>query len=172
MSRKALNAFLAVILVFVTIDVLPQQPPALHRVISPLLIRLGISQGPWNLFAPEPDRTNARLSAEITYRDGEQRTWHGPDWSTASPWQKWAGHRHREWYDHIPNYKHDRLSEAWCRHIARAERPDLPDADRGAEVRLIIAEAPIPPAAERPWRSHREPQEFTDRWVLTIEQFE
>jgi hypothetical protein len=172
MPRPILNAFLAAIVIVITIDTLPQSPPALQRALTPFLVRLGINQGPWALFAPDPDRTNTRISAEITYRDGEQRTWHAPDWSRMSAWDKWRLHRHGEWYDHVTNYKHGQLYEAWCRHIARAARPEMTDADQGAEVRIIVAEATMPPVAERPWRSFREPMPFDERWVLTIEQLE
>ena len=172
MSRPALNAFLAAIVLLVVFDTLPQHPPALHRAITPLLVRLGIDQGVWGLFAPEPDRTNSRISAEITYRDGKQLTWHAPDWSRASAWDKWVRHRHVEWYDHIANYKHANVYEAWCRHIARTTRPDLPDADQGTQVRVIVAEATVASATERPWRTFREPMSFDDRYVLTIEQLE
>ena len=172
MHRRILNAFLAATVIVITIDTLPQSPPALQRAVTPLLVRLGINQGPWNLFAPEPDRTNTRISAEITYRDGEQRTWQAPDWSRASAWDKWVRHRHVEWYDHTPSYKHGQMYEAWCGHIARAARPDMDAADQGAEVRIIVAEATIPPAEQRPWRSFRDPLPFDERWVLTIEQLE
>lgn len=172
LRRVLLNVFLAAIVLIVAIDTLPQSPPAVQRALTPLLARLGIEQGPWGLFAPDPDRMNTRLSAEITYRDGKQFTWLGPDWSKATAWDKWAGHRHFEWNDHIANYKHDQMYEAWCRHIARTTRPDLPNADQGAEVRIIVAQAPIPNAAERPWQTFRRPIPFDDRWVLTIEQLE
>lgn len=170
--RWCLNAFIGAIVVVVVIDTLPQTPPALHRAIEPTLIRLGINQGPWNLFGPDPDGTNMRLRAEITYRDGERREWEAPDWAAASPWKKWVGHRHFEWHDHIVNQKHARVLEPWCRHIARAARPDFPNADQGAEVRIICQEASVPPADERPWKRLDEPPQYGDGWVLTIEQLE
>jgi hypothetical protein len=172
LPRLALNLFLATILLVVIIDTLPQAPPALHTAVKPLVELLAIHQGPWALFAPNPDKTNTRLLAEITYRDGEERIWHSLNWTNASAWDKWTKHRHLEWFDHVPNYKHARLYEAWSRHIAREARPDLASADQGAEVRIIVAQAEIPPASERPWKSFREPRPFDDRWVLTIEQLE
>ena len=61
--------------------------------------------------------------------------------------------------------------EAWTRHLARRLRPDLPDADRGAEVRVTYQEAPIPPAFTKPWTTWRQPPPFGDAWTLTIEKF-
>src|SRR5438132_1576493 len=89
----ALNAFIALILAIVAVDTLPQTPAAVRAAITPTLVRLGIRQSMWNLFAPEPDKVNTRLRAEIIYRDGERREWHGPDWSRASAWEKWVRHR-------------------------------------------------------------------------------
>src|SRR6478609_5972373 len=128
------NTFIAAVLAIVAIDTLPQSPAALHMAILPSLIRLGVNQGMWNLFAPDPDRVNTRLRAEITYRDSEKRAWHGPDWPRASAWDKWVRHRHVEWFDHIVLQNNGPAWEPWCRHLARTERPELTDADHGAEV--------------------------------------
>jgi hypothetical protein len=168
----AVNAFIATFLALVTIDMLPQAPSALQLAVAPLMVRLGIHQGLWNLFAPDPDRTNTHLRADITYRDGQRRQWDGPDWRQTSAWQKWAGHRHREWFDHLPLQSAAPAWETWCRHIAQLERPDFPDAARGAEVRLIYQEAHIPPAENRPWPSIRQPAQFDEGWVLTIEKLD
>jgi len=167
-----LNGFIALLLAVVAIDTLPQSPPALRDALVPTLVRLGIKQGSWNLFAPEPDHVNNRLRAEITYRDGEKREWHGPDWTNVSIWEKWAGHRRFEWYDHITLQGNAAAWEPWCRDIARTARPDFENADQGAEVHVIYTEAVTPPADQRPWRSVRDPMPFNEGWVLTIEKFE
>jgi len=168
----AINTFIAAILLIVMIDALPQSPAALRLAIVPLATRLGISQGQWTLFAPDPDRVNMLLKAEITYRDGQRREWNGPNWRQVSPWEKWTGHRRREWFDHIAGQNAARAWEPWCRYLARIQRPDFENADRGAEVRVIYREATNPPAENRPWPSMREPAKFDDGWVLTIEKLE
>jgi hypothetical protein len=165
----SVNVFIATIVFIVLIDTLPQTPKAVRTALTPLLIRLGINQGEWNLFAPEPDRVNTRWRVEITYRDGERRVWRGPDWAKVSPWQKWVQHRHVEWLDHVMN--NGPAWEPWCRWLARTERPDFPEADRGAEVRVIYANATNPEADLRPWPRIREPAKFDEEWVLTIEKF-
>jgi len=170
--RYAVNAFIAVVLAVMAIDMLPQSPTALHMAIIPGLKRLGLDQGMWNLFAPEPDRVNTRLRADITYRDGEKREWRGPDWAKMSAWDKWVGHRRFEWYDHVVLQPSAKALEPWCRYLARTERPDLADADRGAEVRVIYEQAEVPSADIRPWLSIRQPAKFDESWVLTIEKFE
>ena len=167
----AVNAFIATILLFVAIDTLPQAPKSVRMALTPLLVRIGIKQSEWNLFGPEPDRVNTRLRADITYRDGETRQWRGPDWAKASAWDKWVEHRHVEWFDHITD-NDPNAWEPWCRHLARSERPDFHDADRGAEVRVVYEQAVNPPADSRPWPSIRQPAKFDEQWVLTIEKLE
>jgi len=166
------NAFIAAIIVVVVIDTLPQSPPGVKNLVAPWLVRLGFRQDVWNLFAPEPDHVNTRLKAEITYRDGQRREWHGPEWSKIGPGEKWIRHRRVEWYDHVALQNNSAAWESWCRYLARTQRPDLTDAERGAEVRVIYQEATTAPADQRPWRSMRNPPPFDEGWVLTIEKFE
>jgi hypothetical protein len=171
-KRYIVNAFIAVAVAVIVIDTLPQCPGAVRRGLTPVLTRLGVNQGYWDLFAPEPDRANTRIRAEITYRDGEKRTWHGPDWAKVSIGEKWAGHRRFEWYDHAVMQSAAPAWEPWCRHLARIARPNFPDAERGAEVQIIYTDAITAPAEERPWATFRTPAKFEDGWVLTIEKFE
>ena len=166
------NAFIAAVLLCIGFDMLPQSPLAVRVALHPLLIRLALNQGTWTLFAPDPDRVNTRVSAEITYRDGVQKTWHGPNRRMESAWTKWLGHRHREWLDHIISQSSAQAWEPWCHWLARHQRPDMSDPDRGAQIRIIYQESPIPLAGLRPWTSFRDPGKFDDGWVLTIEQLE
>jgi hypothetical protein len=169
----AINAFIAAFLLALAIDVVPQSPLALRLKLQRVLVPLGLAQGPWNLFAPGPDRTNMRLRAEITYRDGQRVEWAAPTWREQSAAAMWAGHRRREWLSHLVTQEAAPVWEPWARHLAREQRPELPDADRGAVVRVIYRLGPIPAAESRPWRSIREPTVYEEaEFVLTIERFE
>ena len=59
----------------------------------------------------------------------------------------------------------------WARYLARSLRPDFPNAESGAEVRITYQEAPVPHAEKRPWTTWREPPPYEDTWYLTIEKF-
>ena len=168
----AINTFIATIVAILVIDALPQSPLGLQMLLRPVLARLGIGQGPWTLFAPDPDRMNLRLRADITYRDGERRTWVMPDWRKVSAWEMFVTHRQRAWWNHIVSQDGGPTWEPSCRYLARQQRPNLADADRGAEVRLIYQEANIPPAEQKPWPSIREATPFDDGWILTTEKLE
>ncbi len=167
----AVNTLIAAFLLSLAVDALPHTPLALRLRFQRLLVPLGIAQGPWNLFAPQPDRMNLRVRAEITYRDGVRRDWSAPNWQEQSPLARWTSHRRHTWIDRLVTQEAAPVWEQWCRHLARELRPELPDAERGARVRVIYREGPVRPAELRPWRSIREPPEFEGESVLTIESF-
>lgn len=169
--RWAINLVVGGLLAAGLIDTWPQSPPALHAALRPWLTRLGIQQGAWTLFAPEPDRTNTRYRVEITYRDGHQVVWTSPDWRAEPVSRRWWSHRRFEWLDHVTSLGRPEVWEAWCRYLVRTQRSDLDDPVRGAHVRVVYEEAVIPPAEERPWTSWRQPVPFSQSTVLTIEQF-
>lgn len=164
----AVNTLVAALLLLMAIDVLPQAPTALHFAIQPLLVRLGLDQGPYHLFAPAPDGINTRLRAEIKYRDGVQAVWKSPVWREEPLVRRWTRFRHQEWLDHM-TMRPDPALEPWCRYLARSVRPELAGADQGAEVRLIAEEARVPSASDRPWKTWRELPPFDDGVVLSLE---
>lgn len=168
----AINTFIAVILAVMGMAALPHTPMGLQVLVRPILARVGIKQGPWTLFSPDADRVNLRLRAEITYRDGKKATWVMPDWRNLSAWEMFTMHRERAWWSHIVSEDGGPTWEPSCRYLAKQMRPDLADADRGAEVTLIYQEAPIPPAEYKPWPSVREALPFDNGWILTREQLE
>ena len=167
----AINAFIAAIVAFMLIDSLPQSPQAVQLAIQPVVQRIGVHQGPWSMFAPEPDRLNLRMRAEIKYRDGQTAEWHSPEWRSQSLGERWTRHRHQEFGETIMMQEAAPALEAWTRHLARSLRPDLENADRGAEVRITYQEAEIPHAADRPWITWRKLPPFGSTWTLTIEKF-
>ena len=163
----AVNLLIAAIIVLMLIEAMPQSPPALRNAVQPITQRVGLSQG-WNVFSP-PDGINTRISAEIKYRDGTTATWTSPDWPQLSTWQRFVGHRRSEWIDNSWGQEDAPAWQGWARFLARQQRPDLADADRGAEVKLIVHEAPVPLAEFKPWPTWRTPSKFDRSWTLTIE---
>ena len=167
----AINALVAFVVACMLIDSLPQSPEAVQLAIQPLVQRIGIQQGPWNMFAPTPDRLNLRIKVEVTYRDGKKAEWESPYWRDRSLGERWVKHRHQEFSEMIITQEGAPALGPWMRHLARSLRPDLENADRGAEVRITYREAEVPPAAVKPWTTWREPPQSGDTWVLTTEKF-
>jgi len=71
--------------------------------IHPLLVRLGLSQGDWPLFAPNPVLNNGVLVAELTDSQGNPATWTSTDWQQASAWKKFLRFRHMNYQQRLPN---------------------------------------------------------------------
>jgi len=118
--RKGLiNVLLLIYLVLVGIDSLPIGWGRLKESTEVVLEKAGLWQGGWALFAPNPDKVNASLSAGVEYADGTFQPWHSPDWQELTPWQKMREFRHMEFYDDI---RLDRYSDAWpsfARYLSR-----------------------------------------------------
>ena len=164
----AVNALIAAIVLFVVIDASSNSIPALHALVQPVVQSVGLRQQ-WTLFAPDPDSVNTRLRAEITYRDGQTAVWQSPDWSSMPGWQRWKGFRHWEFMDHLSGQEDEPVWPGWARHLARSQRPELADADRGAEVKIIIEQSPIRNAEFKPWISRATPPDYEPAWTLTVE---
>jgi hypothetical protein len=81
----------------IAIDTLPESMTlslpfrsAVHRALG----RLGIQQGDWPLFAPNPRIRTGILVAEVFDHAGNNALWTSTDWSRASVWDKFVGARH------------------------------------------------------------------------------
>lgn len=155
MIRLAMFLSLVVIL---TLDALPLLGGAHHKAQSalrPALDLSGLWQGSWNLFAPNADKVNTRIHASITFTSGELRMWHQPDWTTYSPWARFASFRHMEYFDSV---RMDSNSAAW-NGLVRIIRDDLAregDVREIASISFTRSWAEIPPPhsenlTERPY---------------------
>lgn len=131
--------------------------------IDPVMDMTGLWQGPWNLFAPDVDKVNVRVSAEIVFANGKQTAWRSPDWEQMSVWDRFVAFRHEEYVDSI---RLDDNAGAWAplaRHLARTVVP------RGAgpvlHVSLTRHWAEIPPPETHPLPA-RPYTEFKDSYMF------
>jgi hypothetical protein len=121
----------------------------LSRVLNPL----GLWQGEWPLFAPDPVINNGWLTAELQSTDGTLEQWDSPLWSQASGWEKFAGFRHVDYYNHVPlpaNYpaRDDLLDYL----IRRAAKPVKTAKLYRNQLRMQLPEdGSLPPRDEIPW---------------------
>jgi hypothetical protein len=161
------NLLIAAVRALVAIEAIPQSPAAVRTAVQPLTRRIGLSQS-WNVFVPA-DTVNTRLRAEITYADGQTAQWRSPDWPAISPARRFLMHRRSEWLDNIWGAGDSPALTSWARYLAKSQRPEQPDADRAAQVKIIIEQAPIPSADIVPWTSSRTPFRFDESTTLAIE---
>ncbi len=103
-KKTLTNTFIVVILFLITIDALPETSLVHRRLkefVDPLLDKVGIWQGTWQLFAPDVDKTNHHFYAEITFSDQSTGVWYSPDWSKMSLIERSLKFRQMEYYDSI-----------------------------------------------------------------------
>ena len=125
-GRPALRIAIVAVAALILIEAMPTTC-ALHQSvkngIDPLMDMTGLWQGSWQLFAPNVDKRNVRVEAEVLFSDGTRTLWRSPDWPRLSGWQRFVLFRHQEYYDNI---RLDRSRAIWptlARHLARTVPP-------------------------------------------------
>ncbi len=138
--------FIVGFLALAFIDALPVTG-GLHQraktVIDPFLDRSGLWQDNWRLFAPDVDKVNVRVSAELVLDDGSTVRWRSPDWHLMPAWERFLKFRHMEYFDNI---RSDANKDGWdglASFLARTTQ--LPPGRSVREVTLTREWADVPP---------------------------
>jgi hypothetical protein len=106
MKKNAIRLLAILFCVFVAIDVIPESYSLASRPkawVHSILVPLGLSQGDWPLFAPNPVLNNGVLVAELTDHSGNSAVWTSIDWQEASVWTKFYRFRHMNYQQRLPN---------------------------------------------------------------------
>lgn len=82
----------------------------LKQVIEPTMLFTGLWQG-WDMFSPEPLSINARLTAELTLKDGTMQEWKFPEVASMGPVDAFYGERWRKWA--IDRVRLDENAKVW-----------------------------------------------------------
>lgn len=103
-QRFAIRLGVTMTAILIAIDTMPtnisfMQP--LKNVVFPILGSIGLAQGDWPLFAPNPVLKNGSIVAEVCDRSGQQGTWSSPDWARTTPWEKFYRFRHMNYYQRV-----------------------------------------------------------------------
>ena len=104
LGKRSINAFIAIYLILIFIDGMPSFNSVHDKLKGPVdkvVDYMGVSQGPWGLFAPWVDKENVRVEALITYSDGSTELWNSPNWSKMGPVEKFRTFRQAEYFDDI-----------------------------------------------------------------------
>lgn len=105
LRRKLVRLFFCLILIALVAEASPDELPGAgyaKRWLGPWLNRMGLWQGQWTLFAPNPKINNAWISAEVYAPDGTQSAfWNSTYWAETSTWERFAGFRHINYNNRI-----------------------------------------------------------------------
>lgn len=149
-KKLAIPVIVGAIALF-SIDGLPDLGPfhvRLRAAIRPLLYRTCTWTGSWGLYAPDVDKTNTRVSAEILFDDGTSVSWEQPDWPSLNGWQRFVRFKQMEYFD---NVRLDANRDAWpgfARALAAEAEARSASSGSGARVvrvDLVRAWADVPP---------------------------
>lgn len=152
MKRQGVNLFLAGFLVVLAIDAFHPANDA-HRAakdaINLPLVVTGLWQGPWRLYAPDVDKDNLRLKADLVFADHATATWSSPDWAQLSALQKFRLARHMNYYNAILLAGREPAWDALCAYLARTVPHPQGKTAPVVEITLSLRGAKIPPPSER-----------------------
>jgi hypothetical protein len=99
--------FLVSLITCILIDTSPSHFTQLNFFRKPLnvgLNALGLGQGDWPLFAPNPVINNNTLIAEIEDCNHNRFQWSSPDWSQQSVWFKFHQFRQMNYFQRVGRY--------------------------------------------------------------------
>ena len=91
---------------------------AAKSVVSPWLTRVGLWQGEWTLFAPNPAINNAWISAEAVAPDGKLETWNSTYWAGTSGWERFLGFRYINYSNRLPT-QDQAVADDYADYLAR-----------------------------------------------------
>jgi hypothetical protein len=128
LKKIFINFFLIGWLLVLAIDSAPitgQWHQQLKDQLDPYLDVTGLWIGGWQLFAPEPDKVNSYISAEVRFADKKSAFIRSPQWRLMSAPERFISFREAEYFDKI---RLDNNAAAWpalCKFWGNtAEHPD------------------------------------------------
>lgn len=96
---------------------------AVEDALDPVVEALGIGQANWKLFAPNVDKSNGWVEAEITWSDGSTSTWSTPDWQARNAWERLVQGRYPKIVGYYGSDNWKALSLPLARYVLREARP-------------------------------------------------
>jgi hypothetical protein len=150
--RRWVNLLLAGLLAVLAIDAFHTVNDA-HQVVrdglNVPLVLTGLWQGPWRLYAPDVDKDNLRLKADLVFADQATATWSSPDWSQLSALQKFRFARHINYYNAILLADRQPAWDALCAYLARTVPHPEGKQVPVVQITLSLRGATIPPPDQR-----------------------
>jgi hypothetical protein len=149
--RRRVNLFLAGFLAVLAIDAFHTVNGAHQAAKDALdvpLVLTGLWQGPWRLYAPDVDKDNLRLKADLVFADQATATWSSPDWSQLSALRKFRLARHINYYNAILLADRQPAWDALCAYLARTVPHPQGKSAAVVQITLSLRGATIPPPGD------------------------
>ena len=163
-GRKAVNLFIVWHLFALAIWQLPFNSaivPFFASFVRPYVVNTGFAQS-WSMFSPYPDKLDVYLEAQITYADGEKRSWFFPRMVHMGYAKKYEEERWRKLVEVSTHGGNQMLWPALARYAARVNDYDTQNPPTSVELiqhsRTVPPPGqPIPPYAVAPLQTNSGP---------------
>ena len=150
-ARKAINLFILWHLFALTVWLTPSssainQSPLGVGLVRSYMTLTSFAQS-WSMFSPYPDKLDVTLEAQITYADGEKRSWFFPRMARMGYARRYQEERWRKIVEVATHGNNHALWLAMARYAARANNYD--SQNRPVSVLLIQHMRLIPPPGDQ-----------------------
>ncbi len=146
LRRTLVSLFFCVLASSLILDAIPWSWTSLvpaKESLSSLYNRIGLWQGEWPLFAPNPVVDNGWLSADYTDVEGNRYTWNSPHWVQTDAWSRFYRFRHVNLYNRIHLLQNVRGLRSFTEYLSRTVSTD-------PSLRIADPLQPTPPVATAP----------------------
>ncbi len=109
---KVARFFVSAAVVVILLDTIPPTWPWFTQPklwLSHVLNRVGLWQGQWTMFAPDPILENALLSVDFEIKDQKSDSWDSPNWKQVGTLEKFYRFRHMNFYNRL-HLDHNKLA--------------------------------------------------------------
>jgi hypothetical protein len=159
------NTIIVVVLALMLLQAWPGVPIWLSWGPTYVADLLGLSQGTWSMFTPDPDNENHRLGAIIEYEDGLIVEWESPYWPDQNSFERFAGHRRSEYIDAMRNSMNSGALDGLAAWLARTQRQDGGTLAT-KRVEIFVKHQDIPDPRLRGWKLREGPPTYSRRTEL------
>lgn len=162
MTRRRKLAAGAFIVCFVTVSIIDATPAVsdaharLQERLDPMLDALGLWQGDWQLFAPNPRGVNLWISARMV-GEGAPLEWRSPEWRDLGPFRKLFFVRHMKFVELIRLDENRDAWEAFADYPLRQVPPEARRAVTRVELHRHWRDTPSPRVEWIPAGTHVRP---------------
>ena len=125
-KRRLVNAFIAWQMFAVFIWLVPGQSAIVQGLVGlvrPYMIVTAFAQS-WSMFSPNPDKTDVYLTAQITYANGQVKSWEFPRMIHMNYAKRYEEERWRKMTEVVTHGSNHQLWAVLARYAARVNDPD------------------------------------------------
>ena len=172
--RRIVHVFVWVLLLIIATSAAPTLHPGqdvVRQWLDPFVDGVGLWQGQWALFGPEPDKINVVVVGLVEFADGARAEWRHPEWGQLSGLQKFRFFRFMEFTDGIRRDQNRGAWPAFAEYVVRV-RPHPTDPSVPAARVTLWRQSVVIPAPQVPLRPLADPFPMESQQLFYTRVFE